>query len=159
MLNGTVAGEFLPYTRVTTVVWVEDKAAETCKWDSAQGDDLKNDRAAIEINLAKILRRCEPQEAALEMIKSWLRIYLILSTRQDLINKGIRSDVSEKGHSILYDANFKAIMESPALKRRYFILAVDCILGGGWFIADHFRNQDKGLIEEVKVALKNNIPS
>lgn len=147
-------GAFLPHVEATTIIYI-DKTAEAFPWDSAQGDDLKKNRAAIEVNIARILSRDRLPEAAQRIIEYWLKIHLILATRQDLINKRVRGDVSLDGHSTLYAANFSVVMESPELKRRYFTLAIDQILNGKWLVDDEF----KDLAEEVKAALKNNIPS
>lgn len=146
-------GEFLPHIQISTIIYV-DKRAESFPWDSAQGDDLKNDRAAIEINVSRILSHDRLPEATHRIIENWLKIYLVLGTRQDLINKHIRGDVSLEGHNILYAANFNVVMESPELKRRYYTLAIDRILNGQWFIEDDF----KDIVKEVKSALEANIP-
>jgi hypothetical protein len=146
-------GEFLPHIEVTTIVWSE-RGSEELPYDSAQGDDLKNNRPIIEISFPRLLKGNTPPEVATAMIESWLKMYLIFATRQDLINKHIRGSVSQEAHNILYDANFRAITQSPELKRSYFILAVDRILSGQWIIDDDF----KELVEEVKSDLKKNIP-
>jgi len=143
-----MTGKFLPHIEVTTIVYME-KRAEAFPWDSAQGDDLKNNRAAIELNLARLLKRGRPSEAARAMIEDWLEIHLVLGTRQDLTNKHIRGEVSVEGHNTLYAANFDAVMESPELKRKYFSLAIDRILSGKWIVDDDFKDTAK----EVKSAL------
>ena len=84
--------QFLPEVKVTTIIWADEARESVSNWYSAQGDDLKLNRATIEVNLPKIAqdKGDDPPQIAEAMIDSWLSIYIILATRQDLIDKTVR---------------------------------------------------------------------
>ncbi|GAH83497.1 unnamed protein product [marine sediment metagenome] len=141
---------FLPKVIVTTIVWADKDILEHSKWEAAQGDDLKNNRSTIELNLPKLKERGNIEAIAKGMVESWLGIQVIFATRQDLIDKRVRGNVSEEGHKILYDANLKTIMVSPYLKKSYTNLAVENILNAEWVIDETYSQ----LASEVKSQLK-----
>jgi len=122
-------GYFLPHVEATTIVWAHTDVE--LDWYAAQGDDLKNQRSTIELNLAKMARDSngDAEKVAQLLVDNWLAIYVILCTRQDLINKHVRGEVSADGHDILYTANFKAIKASPHLDEHYTRVAIDAIRG------------------------------
>ena len=113
--------QFLPEVKVTTIIWADEARESVSNWYSAQGDDLKLNRATIEVNLPKIAQDKgeNARQIAESMIDSWLAIYIILATRQDLINKRVRGHFSSDGETILQEANFKAIKASPILWGQY----------------------------------------
>lgn len=121
--------QFLPDVRVTTIIWADEDRGEVSPWFAAQGDDLKNQIPAIEINLPRIIKKIgeKPKEVALEMIKSWLSIYIIFATRQELINKQVRGWLSPEAEKEVENANFKAIISSPILWSLYCEKAVNHI--------------------------------
>jgi len=133
--------KFLPDVKVTTIVWGEKGDEVKLPWEVAQGDDLGNRRATIELNFPKIAQRCgdDLERIAESMAEGWLSIWVVLATRQDLINKGIRGAVSPEAERTLYKANFKAIMESPILKRYYADIATGEILNGEWVIDESYK--------------------
>jgi len=141
--------KFLPDVKVTTIIWGEKDTLKHSKWEATQGDDLKNQRPTVELNLAKLAQRGEAEKVAKAMVESWLSIWIVFATRQDLIDKKVRGAVSAEAHKILYDANFKTIMESPMLKRGYADLAMDEILDGKWVIDE----SHKQLSDEVRSLL------
>lgn len=132
--------KFLPDVKVTTIVWATKDMSKHSQWEAAQGDDLKNQRSTIELNLPKLAKRGNAEEIAKGMVESWLSIYIVFATRQNLINRGIRGAVSGDAEEILYYANFMAIMVSPQLKQAYADLAMDEILAGEWFTDQSFTN-------------------
>lgn len=140
-------GNFLPSVEVTTIIWADKDILKHSQWDVAQGDDLKNQRPTIELNLPKLAKRGNTEDIAKGMVESWLSIQVVFATRQDLINKQCRSEV--KDENILYYANFKVILGSQTLRRKYSDLAMDEILNGQWFLDDTFRE----LAEKIKVLL------
>jgi len=117
---------FLPKVEVTTIVWADEEHAS--KWWAAQGDDLKRGRPTIEINFLRILR--EADEVAGAVILVWLEMYVVLTTRQALIDRGVRWTVSGDGHEALYEGNFKAIKASPLLWEEYTRMAVEALTNG-----------------------------
>ena len=118
--------QFLPEVKVTTIIWADKARESISNWYSGQGDDLKLNRATIEVNLPKIAqdKGGNAPQIAEAMIDSWLSIYIILATRQDLINKRVRGNFSSDGERILEEANFKAIKASPILWRQYMQKAI-----------------------------------
>lgn len=118
--------QFLPDVQVTTIIWADEERDEVSKWFSAQGDDLKNQRATIEINLPRIIKEKgdKPDEVALQMIDSWLGIYIVLATRQELINKQVRGWLSPEAETELQAVNFKVVRTSPILWSLYCEKAV-----------------------------------
>jgi len=141
--------KLLPDVKVTTIVWADKDILKHSQWEAAQGDDLKNQRSTIELNLPKLEQRGKPDNIAIGMVESWLSIYIVFATRQDLINKDVRGDVSSDAERIVCKANFKAIMESPALKRGYADLAMDEILNGRWYVDEQYES----LSREMKATL------
>lgn len=133
--------QFLPDVQVTTIIWADTDRAETSKWFAAQGDDLKNDRATIEINLPRIVKEKgdKPDEVALQMIDSWLAIYIVLATRQELINKQVRGWLSAEAETELQTANFKAIKTSPVLWAFYCEKAVHHIKESQSYKTEEYR--------------------
>lgn len=113
--------DFLPKVEVTTMVWADDDRSST-KWWAAQGDDLKRKCPTIEIYFPRILQ--EAEDVAGAMIRVWLEMYIVLATRQALIDRGVRWAVSGNGHEVLYEGNFKAIAASPLLWEEYTRMAV-----------------------------------
>ncbi|GAI27355.1 unnamed protein product [marine sediment metagenome] len=86
----------LPNVDVTTIIWA-DEICESCDWNVAQGDDLKNCRSTIELNFLKLVDNSDDIEKIAEsLIKNWLSIYLVLSVRQDLINHNIRGLINSE---------------------------------------------------------------
>lgn len=138
---------FLPEVRVTTIVWADKDILTHSQWEAAQGDDLKNQRATIELNLPKLAQRGNLEAVAQGLVESWLSIQIVFATRQDLINKEARRDVDDE--NILYDANLRVILGSKALRRKYSNLALDEILDGMWAVDDTF----KELSEKIKTLL------
>lgn len=128
-------GEFLPRVPVTTIVWAH--ADVELKWYAAQGDDLKNNIPAIELNLVKMVRDSsdEVEKVAQLLIDNWLALYVVLCTRQDLINKEARGLCSADGEQILYEANLKVINASRYLHEQYTRVAVGAIKGARTYIA------------------------
>lgn len=116
---------FLPEVKVTTIIWGGRGREYLPDWYAAQGDDLKLQRAAIEINLEKVAqdKGGDIPQIATAMVNSWLNIYIVLATRQDLINKMVRGSFSPEGEGILEEANFKAIKASPVVWRQYAEIA------------------------------------
>lgn len=125
---------FLPNVKVTTIVWADKNILKHSQWEAAQGDDLKNQRPTIELNLAKLAERGSNDDVAKSMVESWLSINIVFATRQELINKQVRGDVSAEAEETLCEANLKAVLQSPILRHRYADLAIDEILNGGWVI-------------------------
>lgn len=121
---------FLPKVPVTTIVWAGKEVLKNTSWYSAIGDDLSCMRPTIELNWPRIFKdKADSPEAAIQIIKSWLLMYILLSTRQDLINKGVRGDLYTGGEEELAKANYKIIWSSPVLLNFYTDLAIDSILG------------------------------
>ena len=141
--------QFLPKVEETTIIWADEARETTSKWYSAQGDDLKHNRATIEINLPKIAKdkRGNPTEIAETMIVSWLGIYIVLATRQDLINKRVRGYFSPDGETILEEANFKAIKASPILLREYTQKAISELKDAKGYV--YATEENKALMEKV----------
>ena len=137
---------FLPEVKVTTIVWGDANRLQSSKWEAAQGDDLKNNRATIEINLPRIVKkRGSLDNKADRIIENWLAIYVILATRQDLINKHIRGALSTDAEPILYRANFQVIKKSPMLQQKYASLAAGEITNGTWYLDSQY----KGLWDQL----------
>ena len=121
--------DFLPKVEVTTVVWADALDEELpAKWWAAQGDDLKRKRPTIEIYFPRVLQEAEDVAGAL--IRVWLEMYIVLATRQALIDRGVRWAVSGDGHETLYKGNFKAIEASPLLWAAYTKIAVGELIMG-----------------------------
>ena len=139
--------DFLPNVKVTTIVWADKGILTHSQWEVAQGDDLKNQRSTIELNLPKLIQRGNLEAVAQGIVESWLSIEVVFATRQDLIDKQCRGEV--KDEDILYNANLKVILGSPVLRRKYSDLAIDEILDGQWFVDDDF----KELAEKIKALL------
>jgi len=128
---------FLPNVKVTTIVWGDKDILKHSQWDAAQGDDLKNQRPTIELNLPKLEKNSVSLEViAQRMVEGWLSIQAVFATRQDLIDKQCRGEVEDE--EILYIANLKVILESPVLKRRYSDLAIEEIVNGQWLMDDSY---------------------
>jgi len=138
---------FLPNVKVTTIIWADKDTLKHSQWEAAQGDDLKNQRATIELNLPKLAQRGNLEAIAQGVVESWLSIEVVFATRQDLIDKQCRGEV--KDEDILYNTNLKVILGSPVLRRKYSDLAMDEILDGEWYVDDTF----KELAEKVKALL------
>lgn len=138
---------FLPNVKVTTIVWADKDMLQHSQWQAAQGDDLKNQRSTIELNLPKLEQRGNLEAVTQGMVESWLSIQVVLATRQDLIDKQCRGEV--KDEDILCNANLKVILGSPVLRRKYSNLAMDEILDGLWAVDNDF----KELAEKVKALL------
>lgn len=121
-----VGGDFLPSVRVSTAVYEDFTGAS---WFAALGDDLHRNRPLIEINLTS-LREAYPEldRAARQAIDSWLAMYIVLASRQDLIHKQVRGDLSSDSQEILQKANYAAIKASPALYSKYIDLAIDSLI-------------------------------
>ena len=129
---------FLPNIRVTTIVSANEHVLKHCHWEAAQGDDFKNQRPTIELNLLRTLQNRSPEETSEEIVRNWISLYIILTTRQDLIHKQVRGWFSEKSEQILETANFKAVLESPQLLREYSITALANITLGRWLYDSHY---------------------
>jgi len=135
-----MAGEFLPKVKVTTIVWAEEGRGfgeldcGTLNWECAQGDDLKLNISTIELNLVKIADRCnyDVELITQEMIKHWIAMEVVLGTRQDLIDKGVRGKVRDE--DILYKANLETILSSPELFEEYKDMAVKAIISGQHYV-------------------------
>jgi len=128
-------GEFLPHVDVTTCVWAHSDLE--LKWYVALGDDLKKKIPAIELNLRGIAKAAadDVEKTAQLLVDNWLGMYVLLCTRQDLINKQVRRLVSGAAEDDLARANFKAIKASPQLDEHYTRVAIDAIRGARPFIA------------------------
>jgi len=122
-------GYFLPHVPVTTIVWAHSDVE--VKWHAALGDDLKNQRPAIELNLVKVAQDADDdvEKVTQLLIDNWLPIYILLCTRQDLISKKVRRLVSGAAEDDLARANFKAIKASRQLDEHYTRVAIDAIRG------------------------------
>jgi len=126
---------FLPHVAVSTVVWAH-KDLEV-KWHAALGDDLRNRCPAIELNLRGIAEAAayDVEKTAQLLVDNWLAIYVVLCTRQDLINKRARGTLSGSAEDILAKANLEVIRVSPRLDEHYTRVAIDAIRGARPFIA------------------------
>lgn len=151
--------QFLPDVKVTTIIWADEKRGDVSKWFAAQGDDLKNERATIEINLPRIVKDKgnNPHDVALQMIESWLAIYIVLATRQELINKQIRGWLSPEAETELQAANFKVMRTSPILWAFYCEKAVHDLKESQGYRTEEYRqllddclkSMDKILVEFI----------
>ena len=130
--------DFLPGTMVTTIIWADDIKSKDWSWTAAQGDDLKRRCATIEINFIKIAQQKEASAIAEEMVKEWLLLYLMLATRQDLINKGVRGKLSGTAESSLCKTNFDVVMASPELLKQYSDIAIRNLRAGRWIVGNEF---------------------
>ena len=124
-----MAGQFLPDVPVSSIVWAYSDVE--LNWYAAQGDDLKNQRPTIELNLVKIARdhNEDVEKVAQALIDNWLAIYIVFCTRQDLINKQARGLLGAEGEDILAEANLKVIKASPRLAEHYTKVAIEAIRG------------------------------
>ncbi|GAH73494.1 unnamed protein product [marine sediment metagenome] len=143
--------QFLPEAQVTTIIWADEDRDEVSKWFAAQGDDLKNQRATIEINLPRIIKvkGDKPQEVALQMIDSWLAIYIVLATRQDLIDKQVRGWLSAEAETELQAANFKVIKASPILWSFYCEKAVNHLKESQSYKTEKYRKLLDGCLKAM----------
>ncbi|MBA7686870.1 hypothetical protein ES703_95329 [subsurface metagenome] len=142
--------QFLPDVQVTTIIWADTKRAEA-SWFAAQGDDLKNQRATIEINLPRIIEKKgdKPQEVALQMIDSWLSIYIVLATRQELINKQVRGWLSPEAETELQNINFKVVKASPILWSFYCEKAVNHLKESQSYKIEEYRKLLDGCLKAM----------
>ena len=127
-------GMFLPHVQVTTLVWAHDVEHE---WYAAQGDDLQRQIPTIELNLVKVARESggDVERAAQSLVDNWLAIYVVLCTRQDLIDKRVRGLLSGEAEVILAEANLKAIRASRHLHEHYTKVAIGALKGARPYIA------------------------
>ena len=133
--------QFLPDVPVTTIIWADQGRENVSRWHVAQGDDLKNQRPTIEINLPRIIRDKgeDPSTVAREIIDSWLGIYIVLATRQDLINKQVRGWLDPGAETELQTANYKAIKASPILWAIYCEKAVSHLKESQGYATEKYR--------------------
>jgi len=99
----------LPDVDVTTIIWADEERG--CHWDAAQGDDLKNQCPAIELNFPRIMKNHEGNLAT-ALIENWLSIYIVLSARQDLINHGVRRVITCEEEEEVCIATVKHILSN-----------------------------------------------
>lgn len=98
----------LPDVDVTTVICADELE---CRWDAAQGDDLKNQRPTIELNFPRIMKRHE-DNLATALIENWLSIYIVLSVRQYLIIHGVRRVITCEEEEAVCTATVKHILSN-----------------------------------------------
>jgi len=127
-------GEFLPGTRVKTIIWY-DKTAQSLDWEVAQGKSRTKKLFAPTIELNLLLTETRQKRIDLvckRLVDNWLKVKILLCTRKDLVQRGVRNEVSPYGERLLYQANLTAIAESPKLRRYYTDVALESILNGDW---------------------------
>jgi hypothetical protein len=144
---------FLPHVQVTTLVWAHDVEHE---WYAAQGDDLQRQIPTIELNLLKVARESggDVERAAQSLVDNWLAIYVVLCTRQGLIDKRARGLLSGEAEVILAEANLKAIKASPRLNEHYVRVAIEAIKRSRPYIAlEGFAALFQNILERLDATL------